>query len=250
MKPLFRSNDKGSVLEWAGNTYLKLFKFNQYYRDLWVSEKAAEIEDGAKVLDAGVGKGRYRHLFRNCDYKTQDFCQEPSTINHYTQMDYVCDITNIPVFDESFDVVICTEVLEHIPEPIEALKELSRILSSGGKLLITAPLGCGLHQEPYIYHGGFTPFWYERFLPQFGFEELKIIPNRGFFMHYGQESLRFLTYVFPKSMSLAAKIFFYPVKVVLVLWFGLIIPVSCHFLDRFDKDRRFTVGYFVEAHKK
>ena len=66
-------------------------------------------------------------------------------------MDYVCDITDIPVSDDSFDVIICTEVLEHVPEPIKVIKEFSRILRKNGKMFITAPLGCGIHQEPYIF---------------------------------------------------------------------------------------------------
>ncbi len=85
-------------------------------------------------------------------------------------MDYVSDITDIPVHDESFDVIICTEVLEHVPEPIKTVQEFSRIIRPGGQLFITAPLGCGLHQVPYIFYGGYTPYWYEKFLPEYGFE--------------------------------------------------------------------------------
>jgi ubiquinone/menaquinone biosynthesis C-methylase UbiE len=171
-------------------------------------------------------------------------------MGRYTKMDYVCDITNLPVPDESFDVVICSEVLEHVPEPIKVIKEFSRILRQGGRLFLTAPLCCGIHQEPYIYYSGYTPFWYNRFLSEFGFKDIKILPNCGFFKFYAQESRRFVRYLFPKDTSCPRKILTFPLKVILGLWFRKIIPVMCHYLERFDKDKSFTVGYFVEASKK
>lgn len=73
----------------------KIFDFNQFNRDMWVEKKARQICKGSKVLDAGAGTGRYRHLFSHCDYKAQDFYKEPSTIGSYTKMDYVCDMATI-----------------------------------------------------------------------------------------------------------------------------------------------------------
>jgi SAM-dependent methyltransferase len=228
----------------------KIFNFNVYNRNQWVAEKAQEIPAGSRVLDAGAGSTRYRDYFLHCDYKTQDFCQYRGAEWKYGEIDYVCDITKIPVPDESCDVVLCTEVFEHVPEPIEVIKEFSRILKGGGRLLLSAPLGCGIHQEPYIYYGGYTPFWYQRFLPKYGFEDVKVTPNGGFFKHYGQESARFLTYLFPEQQALLKRILALPFKVILTSFFRVLMPILCHFLDRLDKDHHFTVGYFVETVKK
>ena len=229
----------------------KIFSFNQFNRDQWVAEKTGEIPAGAKVLDAGAGRGQYRNFFSHCDYKTHDFGKEHGTIGHYIKLDYECDIADIPVPDESFEVIRCTEVLEHVPEPIKVIKEFSRILRGGGMLLLSAPLGCGIHQEPYIFYGGYTRYWYEYFLPKYGFENLKIAPNGGFFKHYGQETARFLTYLFPTaSMSPMRRILTLPFKAVFAVYFRVIMPVMCHYLDRLDKDHYFTIGYHVEATKK
>ncbi|WP_121022373.1 class I SAM-dependent methyltransferase [Helicobacter vulpis] len=49
-----------------------------------------------------------------------------------TQLDIICDITAIPERDGSFDAIMCVEVFEHLPNPILALKEFSRLLRGGG----------------------------------------------------------------------------------------------------------------------
>jgi SAM-dependent methyltransferase len=172
----------------------RIYSFNQTERDLWVAEQAAAVPAGSRVLDVGAGSCRYRDLFHHCEYQTQDFARLPPAELGiglaYGRIDYVSDILAIPVLDGSFDVVLCTEVLEHVPEPILAVREFARILRPGGRLLLTTPLGSGLHQEPYHFYGGYTPYWFDKHLREAGFSQLTIQANGGFFKHYGQESQR------------------------------------------------------------
>jgi SAM-dependent methyltransferase len=235
-----------------------VYSFAVYERDRWVAHQARSLPPGSKVLDVGAGPCLYRRLFAHCDYKTQDFMQyEGSAIGpladkdmwRYGKIDYVCDATAIPVPDASFDAVLCTEVLEHVPEPIRVVNELSRILRKGGRLWLTAPLGCGLHQEPHHYYGGYTPYWYRRFLSEAGFEQINVIPNGGFFRHYGQESGRFSAWIDPRRVPGIARIVLAPVWLLTLPWFRLILPLMCHYLDRLDKHCAFCVGYHVTATK-
>jgi len=106
----------------------KIFRFNQHNRDQWVAEQDRKIPSGARVLDAGAGTCKYKPLFAHCDYKSQDFTQYKGYENSYGTLDYVGDITNIPVPDGSFDCILCTEVFEHLPRPDLAVKEFGRIL--------------------------------------------------------------------------------------------------------------------------
>ncbi len=237
----------------------RFLAFATYEQDRWVAEQAREIPPGSRVLDVGAGPCRYRYLFAHCDYKTQDLCQyEGSSVGPladrgqwaYGHIDYVSDAASIPVPDGSFDVVLCTEVLEHVPEPIRVVKELARILRGEGKLLITAPLGSGLHQEPYHFYGGFTPYWYHRFLADAGFERIRVKANGGFFKHYGQESQRFSAWIDPRRVPGALGVVLAPIWLLTLPYFRLILPVACDLLDRLDSHRVFTVGYHVTAVRK
>jgi len=49
------------------------------------------------------------------------------------------DITNLQFPSDTFDTVICTEVLEHLPNPELALQEINRVLKSGGRIITTVP---------------------------------------------------------------------------------------------------------------
>ena len=234
----------------------RIFDFGVYEREEWIADEAKRIPAGQRVLDLGAGPCTHRPLWTHCEYKTQDFCQyEGSSVGPladkgqwaYGHIDYVCDATSIPVANGAFDLVLCTEVMEHVPEPIKLVNEIARILRPGGKLLLSAPLGSGLHQEPFHFYGGFTPHWYYRFLSEAGFEQIVVTPNGGFFRHYGQESQRFSAWIDPRRVPGVAKLLLSPLWFLTVPWFRLLFPFLCHYLDRLDAHRGFTVGYHVSA---
>lgn len=240
----------GIMQEWLKAS--PLFNFNQVLRDQWVRAQAESLTAGSRVLDVGAGSASYREFFKHCKYFTQDFAQlDPAQLLHgaYAKVDYVSDAASIPVESGSFDAVICTEVLEHVPEPIIVVSEISRVLRPGGKLILTAPLGSGIHQEPFHFYGGFTPYWYERFLAQAGFGEIRVEPNAGSFRAFSQESLRIVLASRPTvlPMPLLAKIIWTPVWLISLPLLAGVIPVFCLLLDPFDRERRFTVGYHVTA---
>lgn len=231
----------------------ELFSFNVVKRDRWIVRQASLVPSGTRVLDVGAGSCPYRSLFSHCDYRTQDLAPlRGDQLRHggYGVLDFVSDVTAIPVPDGSFGVALCTEVLEHHPEPIRVVYELARILQPGGILILTAPLGSGIHQEPYHYYGGYTPWWYERFLKAAGFEEINIEPNEGSFRFFGQESLRFVQTTGPLSpLPVGIRLLWLPMWILLFPVLALIVPVACKWLDQFDCERRFTVGYHVTARR-
>ncbi|MGL6077675.1 class I SAM-dependent methyltransferase [Methyloversatilis discipulorum] len=111
-----------------------LFAFNLVFRDRWVAAQAATLPAGARVLDIGAGSCPYRSLFAHCDYRTQDFTGlQDDQLRHggYGRIDYVCDAADIPAPEASFDALLCTEVLEHLVDPVRVVKEFARLLRPG-----------------------------------------------------------------------------------------------------------------------
>lgn len=209
--------------------------------DFIIKTARKEIKSGSRILDAGAGLVKYKKFFQDCIYKTQDFKQ-------YGEIDYISDIINIPVEEKSFDVIICTEVLEHLPRPDLAIKEFSRILKPGGQIYITAPLMSGIHQATYHYYGGFSEFWYLKYLNKYGFKEIDIKPKKGFFAFYGQETLRALLYVI-KSNKWRYKVFA-PLAFLLIL---ILVPFFFYLdkqnLNENSPSYKITTGYLVKAKK-
>lgn len=231
-----------------------ILNFNVVERDAWVARQAAALPAGSRVLDAGAGSCPYRTLFSHCDYKTQDFTSlqgEQLSGGQYGSMDYVCDIASIPVGDGVFDAVLCSEVIEHVPDPVAVMAEFGRILKPGGTLILTAPLGSGIHQEPYHFYGGYTPFWYNRVLSAIGFATIRVQANGGSLKAFAQESLRFVQMSMPFAgiLPFFASLLWLPVWLLLLPLLAGVIPVAAHLLDRFDTGQHFTVGYFVTAVK-
>jgi SAM-dependent methyltransferase len=231
----------------------ELANFNQSNRDRWVASIAERLPPGTRILDVGAGECRYRSLFSHCDYRAQDFGKYegtpkgllPETWN-YGQLDFVCDASAIPVDDGGFDAVLCVEVLEHVPEPIKVLQEIARILKAGGWAFISAPLGSGLHQQPFHFYGGFTPHFYRRFLSQLGFELVSIDPNGRFFRMLLQEVNRGMGIIqshrrYPR---------WHPARWLLRVASGDRIARWFTRLDDEIPIDEFTVGYHVEAIKR
>jgi SAM-dependent methyltransferase len=149
-------------------------------RDRWVKTQAEKSPVGSWVLDAGAGASKYRPFFAHCRYETQDFCRYEGPLVKYAEpVTYVCDITAIPLPSGCLDAILCTEVIEHVADPMAVVTEFARLLKPGGTLWLTSPLLSHLHMEPYHYYGGFTHYWYRHWLPRRGFTIDSVTPVGG-----------------------------------------------------------------------
>jgi len=148
---------------------------NENERLIFIQNELTRIPNGMKILDAGCGSQRYRKYCDHLEYYGQDFAQysvsDKKMMNErgqeeyeYGELNYIGNIWEIEEKDAFFDVVLCTEVFEHIPYPNETLTELTRLLKPGGKLILTAPANCLRHFDPYFFYSGFSDRWYEKFL--------------------------------------------------------------------------------------
>lgn len=172
---------------------------NASTRDAWVAKMLAAVPAGSRILDAGAGECQYKQHCGHLSYVAQDFAKYDGTGNNEglqtgswdtSSIDIVCDITDIPEPSGSFDAILCTEVLEHLPDPALALKEFSRLLRPGGELIITAPFCSLTHFAPYHFATGFNRYFYLHHLPRLGFEGIEIVENGNFFEFVAQELRR------------------------------------------------------------
>ena len=171
---------------------------NEINRQAWLKQTLNALPKGTRLLDAGAGELRNRQYCGHLNYVSQDFCQykgagvapnEGLQLKSWdtSRVDLVSDITAIPAPDASFDAILCSEVLEHVPEPTHALDEFARLLKPGGVVILTAPFASYVHMAPYHYCSGFSKYWYVHHLAQRGFQIESLIPNGDWYAVLLQE---------------------------------------------------------------
>lgn len=94
------------------------------------------------VLNIGAGSNNYKEYFPNLITLDIDAQKSPNI---------VADIHKMPFRDNEFALILCTEVLEHLKNPMQAIKEIQRVLKSGGKLILTTRFIFPLHVVPNDY---------------------------------------------------------------------------------------------------
>jgi SAM-dependent methyltransferase len=127
-----------------------------------------------EVLDIGCGSKPYRPLLIGATgYVGLD--SDPTR-----GPDVVGSALDLPFQDASFDSVLCNEVIEHVPDPQLALREIHRVLRPGGLLYLTAPQAWGLHYEPEDYFR-YTKYGISHLLNKAGFQLFEIRQMGGLF---------------------------------------------------------------------
>ncbi|MDD2366336.1 MAG: class I SAM-dependent methyltransferase [Desulfuromonadaceae bacterium] len=225
---------------------------NEHTREIWIQKTLQVIPRGSRILDAGAGEQRWRKYCAHLKYVSQDFAKYDGIGDNsglqtgrwdQSRLDIVCDITSIPESDASFDAIMCIEVFEHLPEPIAALNEFTRLLRPGGQLILTAPFCSLTHFAPYHFYTGFSRYFYETHLPAYGIQIDELLENGNYFEYMAQEIRRTPT-VARRYTSLSV-----------TLLESLAMRLVLYMLDRFSKNdscsaELLSYGCFVKGTKK
>jgi SAM-dependent methyltransferase len=138
---------------------------------------------GARVLDIGAGDGPYRELFDRAEYVTVDWANSPH--ENASATDVVASADSLPIEDASFDAALLTQVLEHVPAPVDVLREAHRVLRAGGALLVTVPFVWEEHEKPFDFQR-LSSSGVAHALEAAGFAEISVRPRNDYFTTLAQ----------------------------------------------------------------
>ena len=196
-----------------------------------VRKFAAELPDGARLLDAGSGEGVYRPFFKRQHYVGVDLGVGDGTWD-YSKLDALADLEALPFAGASFDAAVNIVTLEHVRQPARVLAEIARVLKPGAPFLIVVPFEWEVHQAPHDYYR-YSRYGMAFLLIQAGFTQPKVDPVGGFFRLLARRALTGITF-FPSLLWIP---FALP---------GLLLPL----LDSLDREKNFTLGYICSARKR
>ena len=191
------------------------------------------------ILDIGCGIKPYRNLFITEDYTGIDIQGGGHTDNAKT-VDKFYDGLHIPYPDNSFDKIICTQVLEHADNPEILVNEMFRVLIPQGTVFISMPFTYPEHEIPFDYRR-FTKFEHMRLLESNSFHNITITKTTGFFGTFGQLLVIFLF----EGIHFRASTF----KTILSIFVFGPIQIGSILMDKITNKSGQTMDYVITAKK-
>jgi len=193
-----------------------------------------------KVLDVGGKKENKRGSFRPPLDEVKSW--EYLNVDKETKPDYYCSAAAIPVDDNTFDIVLMSEVLEHLENPEEVLSECYRVLKKGGTLILTVPFLYAIHADPYDFQR-WTDVKLKLELDNHKFLEITISPMGSIFAVMYDLLYSSLTLASKNSQSFRNRFirkFILPVIAKVFNWLDNIYIYKSQYI---------TTGYYVKAKK-
>ena len=217
-----------------GNRFLS---YPEYRLKKYIEKISMSVLPGSRILDAGAGECRHKKYFAHASYVSQDLCIGDAKWD-FSKVDIRSEIYNIPVANESYDYILCTEVLEHLKYPDLAFKEFQRILKKGGKLFVICPLTFAEHQQPHDYFR-YTQFALKLLAEENGFSIQAMEKEGGRFIVLSQSLVELIpTLLMERKLGIWGyflKALLFPVN------FPIAILLYC--LDGLDKYKNLTIQY-------
>ena len=199
------------------------------------------------TLDLGCGQRPYEELVSGpgVTYIGMDW---PVSDDKAFQ-DVTGDATRLPFRSESFDTVITTELLEHLPDPEQCLAEVARVMRPGGHLILSVPFLEPLHEEPRDFFR-FTPYSLRNLLGSHGFTVLNIWPRGHWWSVVFGSFMPQALYGLVNPLDEHGQRHYSKVGTVLVLPICALLQLTGYAMDRLARGKSaFTLGYFIVAQR-
>lgn len=186
------------------------FQFNTVYNVLKYKLPSYE----GLVLDIGCGNCPFEHLINTANAQYIGIDVEDSNKWDYKNSKMITyDGKNLPFDSDSINHIICTEVIEHISNPYDLVKDMWRVLKPNGTAIITIPWSARFHYKPHDFYR-YTPSAIQLLFSDFG---KIVVSNRG----------TDINAIVNKSIVLYFRNFFTLTETAIVLPLKALILVSC-----------------------
>lgn len=192
-----------------------------------------------RLIDLGCGKAPLYGSYR--DLVDEITCVDwPQSAHASPYLDHEVDLgQKLPFGDSSFDTIILSDVLEHVPTPEGLWREMARLLAPGGHALVNVPFLYGIHEAPHDY-GRYTEYALRRFAGLAGLE-VSVLMSVGGSLHVLADLLaKHLAHLPLLGRPLASGVQ------------GLVALLDRSRCGRRVSERtgsRFPLGYFMVAHR-
>jgi ubiquinone/menaquinone biosynthesis C-methylase UbiE len=142
----------------------------KHLHDFIISSLHQYVRANSTVVDIGCGEQPMRTLIeeKGAQYIGVDIVQ-----NSQNTVDIVCSGASIQLPDNSVECILCTEVVEHVPEIDKVFSEFTRILKPNGYIILTCPFLYPLHEEPHDFNRP-TPYLLEFLANKYSLTVLKL----------------------------------------------------------------------------
>lgn len=150
---------KNDLISKTKKNLVKSIKITRYNLDYFIKKHATE----KRTLNIGSGTSPYIDHFPNSvnlDIEKSGF------------VDILGDAQNLPFKDKTFEVILATEILEHLKEPQKAIDEMKRVCKNNGKLILTTRFIFPLHDTPNDYYR-YTKYGLRHLLREWRIIEIK-----------------------------------------------------------------------------
>jgi len=217
-------------MSWIGRALSR--KLTRVSLDRFIASHAT----GRRTLDIGAQNGPYAAHFPH---------RVALDIRRGIGVQIIGDTQALGIADATFDVVLCTEVLEHLPEPQQAVDEMFRVLKPGGQLLLTTRFLFPIHDAPHDYFR-YTKYGLRHLLRRFEILEL----------HEETDAVGTLAVLVQRLGMQAQTLGWRPLRATWLLAAQAVRPLSFLITEEYGDSRRttpergiMTSGYHVACRK-
>jgi ubiquinone/menaquinone biosynthesis C-methylase UbiE len=165
------------VQQLVGEQDALAYSMRRAFVDSFFFQQSKLISNASNILDLGGEKGNSkRGVF---EVEALNHKVVALNISRKKQIDIEGNGGLLPIKSSSFELVLCAETLEHVPDPMKVLQEIFRVLSDGGMLLATVPFNFRVHGDPFDY-GRYTNHYFKEAVKKIGFSKFEI-RKQGYF---------------------------------------------------------------------